>query len=107
MHIQTHEHQVIGTKFYITDGDVEAARAYLYILENDLHSEPFGYIEDVFTHPKHRGNGYASALLGKVIAHAKKIGCYKLILTTSKSELVEWYTRKGFIKRGTEMRIDF
>lgn len=107
MHIQTHEHQATGIKFYIIDGSVKVARAYLYILQNDLHSEPFGYIEDIFTHSKYRGNGYASALLGKIIAHAKKVGCYKLILITSKSELVEWYTRYGFVKRGTEMRIDF
>jgi len=107
MHIQTHGHQTSGIKFYIAHGGVEIARTYLYFLQNDLHKEPFGYIEDVFTHPQYRGNGYASQLIDEVIEYARGYGCYKLILVTSKDELAEWYARHGFEKRGIEMRIDF
>ena len=106
MHIQTHGHQTVGIKFYIADEEVEMARTYLYFLQNDLHEEPFGYIEDVFTHAEYRGNGYASQLLDEVVVYAREYGCYKLILVTSKKELEGWYSRHGFIKKGIEMRID-
>jgi len=107
MDIKICKYQVAGIKFYISEGGVEVARARFYLLRNDLHEEPFGYIEDIFTRDEYRGSGYASKLLDKIIMHSKKIGCYKLILVTSKKELAEWYSRHSFVETGVEMRIDF
>ena len=50
------EKEIIGKsiKFYIEDDGKEVARAYLYIIKNDLHKEPFGLMEDVFVDESQR-----------------------------------------------------
>ncbi|HBX16020.1 MAG TPA: GNAT family N-acetyltransferase, partial [Candidatus Magasanikbacteria bacterium] len=47
MKIQQKKITTRGIKFFIKDGKKEIGRAYLYILKNDLHKEPFGFLEDV------------------------------------------------------------
>ena len=46
--------------------------AYLYIMFNDLHKEPFGFLENVFVKEGYRGKGVGSKLVEAVIAEAKK-----------------------------------
>lgn len=90
------------------DGNKEIARVYLYILRNDLHKEPFGFLEDLFVEKKHRGRGIGSALVKAAIAEAKKRRCYKLIGTSraSRREVHRFYARLGLKKRGFEFRLD-
>jgi GNAT superfamily N-acetyltransferase len=91
------------------DGDSQVARAYLYILTNSLHKEPFGFLEDVFVEEGKRGKGTGTKIVEAAIAEAKKLGCYKLIGTSrdSKPEVHRFYERLGFKKHGVELRIDF
>lgn len=98
-----------GIKFSIRDGKKEIARAFLYILKNDLHQRPFGFLEDVFVDEKNRGQGLGTKLVKAVIAAAKKRGCYKLIGTSrhSRQEIHKWYKRLGFKSRGLEFRMDW
>ena len=48
--MQVHQVFPSGFRFAVhddTDGR-EVGRAFLYVLRNDLHPEPFGFVEDVF-----------------------------------------------------------
>jgi GNAT superfamily N-acetyltransferase len=98
-----------GIRFGITDRSVEVGRAFLYVMHNDLHSAPFGLLEDVFVDEAHRGLGFGTMLVERVIVTAKAYGCYKLLATsrTSRPRVHEMYERLGFTKHGLEFRMDF
>ncbi len=87
----------------------EAGRAYLYLLRNDLHVQPFGFMEDVFVDDLWRGRGFGEALVRRVIDEAKRRGCYKLVATSRYER--DWihalYVKLGFADHGKEFRIDF
>ncbi|MFA5188120.1 MAG: GNAT family N-acetyltransferase [Patescibacteria group bacterium] len=87
----------------------EIGRAFLYVMYNDLHLQPFGLIEDVFIVKKMRGHGHGKALVKQVIELAKEKGCYKLIATSrhSRSKVHKLYIKLGFHDQGTEFRFDF
>lgn len=91
----------------LVDG-VERGHVFLYILRNELHPKPFGFIEDVFVVDTYRGHGVGTDLVDAAILSAKNSGCYKIILTSRncKSEVHAWYERIGFIRHGYEFRMD-
>lgn len=99
-----------GYKFIVSNevGQI-VGRAFLYILKNDLHQEPFGYIEDVYLDELVRGKGKGKELINKIIATAQEKGCYKLIANcrNSKTGVHEFYKKLGFKDYGKEFRIDF
>ncbi len=95
-----------GLKYQIIENGKEVARTYLYVMNNDLHAEPFGLMEDVFVSEEYRRKGYGEQLVKAIISEAKRIGCYKLICNCSKEWIQEWYIRLGFKNRGIELRID-
>lgn len=99
-----------GMRFSVERGGREVGRAYLYLLKNDLHPQPFGLLEDVFVESNYRGVGVASELLEAVMTEARR-SCYKLIATSrndgTRTAVHEWYTRLGFVDYGTEFRINF
>ena len=43
-----------GIRVRIEDKGKDIAHAYVYILKNDLHERPFGFIEDVFVSEEYR-----------------------------------------------------
>ena len=90
---------------------VEVARAYLYVLTNDLHDTPFGLLEDVYVESSCRGTGVGRELLANVLERAKSEKCYKLIATSrndgTRQMVHDWYIRLGFRDYGTEFRMDF
>ena len=87
----------------------EIARAYVYVLTNSLHKEPFGFLEDVFVEESHRGGGVGTEIVNQAIEEAKKAGCYKLIGTSRESRpaVHRLYERIGLKKWGVEFRKDF
>lgn len=97
-----------AVKITAIEDDKEIGRAWLYVLYNDLHREPYGLLEDVFVEEKHRGSGVGTKLVQAIIEESKKIGCYKLIATVrnSKEEVCAWYEKFGFKNYGVEFRID-
>ncbi len=109
MEIESKSVNPTGVKFYVRDEQREVGRAYLYLLSNDLHPEPFGFMEDVFVDESIRGQGVGSALVKRVIEEAKIRGCYKLICTSrhEKPKVHELYKELGFRDQGKEFRIDF
>ena len=63
-----------------------------------------GYIEEGVTDAKYRGNGISKKLLQHIIEDAKKIGCYKIVLTCD-DELINFYEKIGFnIKKNTMIK---
>ena len=107
--IKTKTIEAKGIKFSIVEDEREIARAYLYIMYNDLHPEPFGFLEDVYVDELYRSQGWGTKLVERAIATAKEQGCYKLIATsrTSRLKVHQLYQRLGFYQRGLEFRIDF
>lgn len=97
-----------GVKITATEDGKEIGRAWLYVLHNGLHTEPFGLLEDVFVAEGHRGGGVGTKLVQAVIEESKKIGCYKLIATVrnSKEVVCSWYEKFGFKNHGAEFRMD-
>jgi len=97
-----------GLKFTCRQGGRVVGRAFLYILRNDLHDRPFGFLEDVHVDPDCRGRGLATELVQHVIAEARKRGCYKLIAASrhERAKVHDLYRRLGFRDRGLEFRMD-
>lgn len=85
METKTSAVEAKGIRFSIVENDREIARAYLYMMHNDLHQEPFGLLEDVYVAEDSRGKGLGTKLVERVIAAAKERGCYKLIATSRQS----------------------
>ena len=75
---------------------------------NDLHKEPFGFLENVFVKEESRGKGVGSKLVQSAIAEAKKQNCYKIICTSrcESPKTHAFYNKLGFKDYGKEFRID-
>ena len=95
-------------RFSLNEDDREIARAHLYLLKNDLHEEPLGYIEDVFVDEEFRRRGYGTKIMKDLIEEAKKQGCYKLVATSrhSRNNVHTLYENLGFVNFGLEFRMD-
>lgn len=109
MKIDRQDRAARGVRFSISDEGREVARAYLYVMTNDLHNAPFGLLEDVYVDEAQRGGGLGTTLVKEVVAAARELGCYKLIATSrvSRPKVHELYERLGFEKHGLEFRMNF
>lgn len=109
MKIQRRDETAHGIRFSIEHDGTEVARAYLYMMHNDLHDEPFGLLEDVYVDEAQRGQGLGTELVDAVMAAAREAGCYKLIATSrhARPRVHELYRRLGFESHGLEFRLDF
>lgn len=96
-------------RFSVSPDGVEVARAYLYLMHNDLLQEPFGLMEEVYVDESQRGGGLGTRLVNEIVAAAKEEGCYKLIATSRDSgpKVHDLYRRLGLSDHGREFRIDF
>jgi len=108
MNIQKTESDTKRIKLFIKDSKKEVARAFLYILSNDLHEEPFGYMEDVFVAESHRGQGLGTKIVETVIKEAKILKCYKIIACSrnGREKVHNLYKKIGFAEHGKEFRIN-
>lgn len=59
---------------------------------------PYAVVENVVTHPAHRGRGHATRLLRAAQDLARGAGCYKIMLSTSSRQesTFRFYERAGF-----------
>lgn len=98
-----------GIKFSIKKDNKEIVRAYLYLMKNDLHKQPFGLMEDVFVEESLRSKGYGTKIVKELIKEAKKQNCYKLIATSryQREKVHKLYKKLGFKNWGKEFRMDF
>jgi GNAT superfamily N-acetyltransferase len=103
------ERRAYAIKIIAEDAGQEAGRVFLYILYNDLHLEPFAYLEDLFVGEVWRSQGLGKQLMQMAVEEARQQGCYKLVLTSrdGRDGLHEWYAKLGFKQWGSEFRMDF
>lgn len=106
--IQFKNQSLKAVKLELKDGKTEIGRAFLYVIKNNLHKQPYGYLEDLFVNEKFRGKGYGKTLLIAAIKKAKQLKLYKLVGTSrsSRKEVHKFYQRHGFKKYGLEFRMD-
>ncbi len=95
-------------KFEIKSGAKTVGRIYLYVIKNDLHTRPYGLLEDLFVNEEVRGQGIGTTLVNTAIDEAKKRKLYKLVGTSRmlREHLHAFYERYGFKKYGWEFRMD-
>lgn len=107
--IQEKETRAYAIKLLAKEGEKIVGRAYIYILWNDLHEEPFALLEDVFVEEDSRGKGYGTQLVHAAIEAAKEEKCYKMVgeARHTKKDVQEWYKKLGFRDHATMFRIDF
>ena len=106
--IQQEQHKSFAIRFSAQEEGREAGRAYLYIIYNNLHPEPYGLMEDVFVNEAMRGKGLGSELINRVIAEARAQGCRKLVAQSryGKDSVHALYEKLGFKDHGKNFRID-
>ncbi len=106
---KTRREDCYGIRFSAKDDGKEIGRAYLYVIYNDLHDEPYGLMEDVFVEEEFRGTGVGTKLVNMLIEEAKEVGCRKLIGQSrhSKPRVHELYKNLGFKDHGLNFRMDF
>jgi len=109
MNIKQEKINTGGIKLFMEDNGKKIAYAYLYFLKNDLHEQPFGFMEDVFVDENYRSQGLGTKLVEELIKVAKENNCYKLIGTSryEREKVHSWYLSFGFKDRGKEFRMDF
>jgi GNAT superfamily N-acetyltransferase len=105
------EEKILSSNYYKFEYIIEGkiiGRAFLFLIYNDLHSKPYGLLEDVFVEEEYRGKGIGKELVKKVIEKAKEFGCYKLIATSrfGRENVHQLYENLGFKKWGYEFRMD-
>lgn len=105
--IEKKEIKASGIKFFVEKNGKEVARAFLYMMNNNLHKEPFGLLEDLFVDESLRGQGIGTELLNMVIAEAKKLGCYKIVGTSrhERTSVHKMYEKMGFKNFGIEFKM--
>lgn len=95
-------------RFSVEENGAEVGRAFLYIVYNDLHDNPYGLVEDVYVEEDARGKGIGTDIINELISEAKRVGCYKLIATSrhQRKNIHVWYGKLGFEKYGHEFRMN-
>ena len=64
-----------------------------------------GHIEDVIVYSEYRNQDIGSKLIKYVIAEAKRVGAYKVILDCD-LDVSKFYEKLGFVKYNIGMRLD-
>ncbi len=109
MNIETKSIKAKGVRIAVTHNGREVGRAYIYYIHNDLHDQPFAFMEDIYVDTSCRGQGLGSQLVRKVIEVAREANCYKLIATSrqSRPKVHDLYQGLGFTQHGVEFRMNF
>lgn len=101
-----------GRYYFVVEEDgMLVSSCTLMILANLTRGgRPFGFIENVVTHPDYRKRGYGTAILHKAVEVAKEHNCYKVMLLTGRKEesTLRFYDNAGFqkgVKTGFIMRL--
>ena len=89
-----------GLTNYVVEVDGQlVAGCHLVIVPNLTRgARPYGWIENVVTHPDYRRQGLGNQLLKYALEQAWEKGCYKVMLMTGskRPEIHEFYEKAGF-----------
>ncbi len=86
----------------------EIGRVWLYFIRNDLHAQPYAYIEDLYVEEPFRGKSFGTKLMQAALEEARKRKCYKVIATSrfEREKVHEFYKKLGFKEYGKEFRME-
>lgn len=109
MELITKQEQTMYLRISAQENGMEIGHAFLYFIRNNLHEQPYAYLEDVFVVEQFRSQGTGTILLREIMDEARMRGCYKIIATsrTERQFIHDWYEKFGFKKYGLEFRLDF
>ncbi|PIR04318.1 MAG: GNAT family N-acetyltransferase [Candidatus Magasanikbacteria bacterium CG11_big_fil_rev_8_21_14_0_20_39_34] len=95
-------------EFNIEEDGKTVGFAFVVIIQNNRHKEPYALLENVYVDPEYRGKGYAKELLKSIMKKVKELDCYKFIATSrySNEGVHEWYKKVGFEDWGKEFRMN-
>ncbi len=107
MELAREEIQSRARKLVLREQGREIARIWIYFIRNDLHTEPYAVLEDLFVQEACRGKGYGKQLIREALDEARKEGCYKVIMTSrhERKNVHELYLKLGFTDYGKEFRL--
>lgn len=105
---KTISRKAYAIKFEVKDNGKKIAWAYLYIIFQDRHKEPYALLENVYVEKEYRSKGLGSMLTEAAIKEARKRKCYKVIGTSKfkNTGAHRFYERFGLKKIGYEFRLD-
>ncbi len=108
MEIQCQEMSANAKKLSLRQEHKEIARIWVYFIINNLHDQPYAFIEDLFVEEEFRNQGLGAKMLRAAIEEARKAGCYKLIGTSrhEREHVHQFYLKNGFKDYGKEFRIE-
>lgn len=73
------------------------------MIERKIRGGKVGHIEDIVTHPQHRGKGLGRELVEALSQEAFSLGCYKVALHCQPHN-VSFYEKCGFLGSGNSMQ---
>ncbi len=82
----------------VIDGRIVSSCVCVVIPNLTRNVRPYAFVENVVTHPDHRGQGYASGCLDYAKQIAENNHCYKMMLLTGSKEqsTLEFYRNAGY-----------
>lgn len=95
-------------QFSIKEGGKVVGWAFLVIIQNDRHDEPYALLENVYVEHEYRGKGLGTRLINRILERSKELGCYKIITQSryGKDDVHALYTKFGFRDHGKNFRMD-
>lgn len=83
------------------DGAIVSSCTCIIIPNLTRGQRPYAFVENVVTHPDHRGRGLASACLARAKQIAAGEGCYKMMLLTGSKEesTLRFYESAGYNRK--------
>jgi GNAT superfamily N-acetyltransferase len=105
---QTKRSDSYAIEFSMKDGANTVGFVFLVVIQNNIHKEPYGLLENLFVEPEYRGKGYGTAVVKAAITKAKELGCYKIIAQSrhGRDALHDVYKKYGFADHGINFRMD-
>ena len=93
--IQDENHHLIVKEI---NGKIVSSCVCVIIPNLTRNVRPYAFVENVVTHIKHRGNGYATECLNYAKMIAEKENCYKMMLLTGSKEqkTLDFYKNAGY-----------
>lgn len=93
--LQDENHHIIVN---VIDDKIVSSCVCVIIPNLTRNIRPYAFVENVVTHEKYRGNGYATECLNYAKKIARKANCYKMMLLTGSKEetTFKFYNRAGY-----------
>lgn len=102
------EQKTKSVKIILKQNGNIVGRAFLYLINNDLHQQPYALLEDVYIEEEYQGMGNGTKIVQLAIQKAKELECYKIIGTSrnSREKVHQFYNKLGFEAYGKEFRMN-